>query len=68
MIFGRKYSVSSFMGLLKGKLVLKFFERDEKLSKRYWGCHLWSRGYCVSTIGLNEEQIRKYRKMAREER
>jgi len=46
--------------LLKGKLSLKLFERYEKLSKRYWGRHLWSRGYCVSTIGLNEEQIRKY--------
>ena len=55
-----KYSVSSFMGFLKGKLSLKLFERYEKLSKRYWGRHLWSRGYCVSTIGLNEEQIRKY--------
>jgi len=55
-----KYSVSSFMDFLKGKLALKLFEPYEKLSKRYWGRHLWSRGYCVSTIGLNEEQIRKY--------
>ena len=22
--------------------------------------HLWSRGYCVSTVGLNEKQIREY--------
>ena len=55
-----KYSVSTFMGFLKGKLALKLFESYEKLSKRYWGRHLWSRGYCVSTIGLNEDQIRKY--------
>ena len=55
-----KYSVSTFMGFLKGKLALKLFDCYEKLSKRYWGRHLWSRGYCVSTIGLNEEQIRKY--------
>jgi putative transposase len=55
-----KYSVSSIMGYLKGKLTLKLFDRYEKLGKRYWGRHLWSRGYCVSTIGLNEEQIRKY--------
>ena len=55
-----KFSVSSFMGYLKGKLSLKLFERYEKLGKRYWGRHLWSLGYCVSTVGLNEEQIRKY--------
>ena len=55
-----KYSVSSVMGFLKGKLALKVFQRYDKLGKIYWGRHLWSRGYCVSTIGLNEEQIRKY--------
>ena len=31
-----------------------------QLRKRYWGQHLWSRGYCVSTVGLDEECIRKY--------
>ena len=55
-----KYSVSSIMGFLKGKLALRLFHRYEKLGKQYWGRHLWSRGYCVSTIGLNEEQIRNY--------
>ena len=29
-------------------------------AKQHWGRHLWSGGYCVSTIGLDEEQIRKY--------
>lgn len=24
------------------------------------GLHFWAPGYCVSTVGLNEEQIRKY--------
>lgn len=55
-----KYSVSSIMGFLKGKLALQRFHRYEKLGKQYWGRHLWSRGYCVSTVGLNEEKIRKY--------
>lgn len=55
-----KYSVSSFMGYLKGKLALRLFERHEQLKRRYWGRHVWARGYCVSTIGLNEDQIRKY--------
>ena len=55
-----RYAVSDFMGYLKGKLAMRLFQRYERLGKRYWGRHLWSRGYCVSTVGLNEDQIRKY--------
>ena len=55
-----KYSVSSVMEFLKGRLSIRLFQRYEKLGKRYWGRHLWTRGYCVSTIGLDEEKIRKY--------
>ena len=39
-----KYSVSSLVGSLKGRLAIKLFQRYEKLGKRYWGRHLWSRG------------------------
>jgi putative transposase len=32
-----------------------------KLKERpYWGNHFWARGYCVDTVGLDEEMIRKY--------
>jgi len=55
-----KYAVSALMGFLKGKLALRLFGRYERLGKRYWGRHLWSRGYCVSTVGLDEDQIRAY--------
>jgi putative transposase len=55
-----KYAVSNFAGYLKGKLAIRLFARYEKLGRRYWGRHLWSRGYCVSTVGLDEDQIRKY--------
>jgi putative transposase len=55
-----KYAVSEVMGYLKGKLSLRLFQRYERLGKRYWGRHLWSRGYCVSTVGLTEELIRRY--------
>ena len=55
-----KYAVSSLIGFLKGKLALRLFGRYERLGKRYWGRHLWSRGYCVSTVGLDEQQIRAY--------
>jgi len=47
-------------GSVKGKLSLRLFQRYERVGKRYWGRHLWSRGYCVSTVGLTEELIRRY--------
>ena len=55
-----KYAVSKFMGYLKGKLALKLFDWYPKLRNKYWGQHIWSGGYCVSTIGLDEDRIRKY--------
>jgi putative transposase len=55
-----KYEVSKVVGYLKGKLALRAFDRFPHLRKRDWGQHFWSRGYCVSTIGLDEERIRKY--------
>ena len=55
-----KYAISDIMGFLKGKMALNLFHRYERMGKRYWGRHLWSRGYCASTIGLDEDQIRKY--------
>jgi putative transposase len=55
-----KYAVSNMMGYLKGKLAIRVLNRYERLRERYWGGHLWSRGYCVSTVGIDEEKIRKY--------
>ena len=55
-----KYCVSAIMGFLKGKLALKIFERYPDLGRKFWGRHLWARGYCVSTVGLDEEMIRQY--------
>ena len=61
-----KYAVSNIMGYLKGKLAIRVFNRHEQIRKRYRRGHFWSRGYCVSTIGLDEEQIRKYVKWQEE--
>jgi putative transposase len=58
--FPPKYSVSEVVGFVKGKSAIKIFDRHAELKKRYWGRHFWAKGYCVSTVGLDEEQIRKY--------
>ena len=55
-----KYSISEVIGFLKGKSAIKIFDMHLELKKRYWGRHFWATGYCVSTVGLNEDEIRKY--------
>jgi len=55
-----KYSVSGAVGFLKGKSAIKVFDIHHELKKRYWGRHFWAKGYCVSNIGLDEDQIWRY--------
>ena len=56
-----KVSISNLMGMLKGKIAIKIFKSYPDLKKRpYWGNHFWARGYFVSTVGLDEEMIKKY--------
>ena len=55
-----KYSVSSVMGYLKGKSALMIFDRHANLKYKFGNRHFWCEGYYVSTVGLNEETIRKY--------
>ena len=56
-----KLSISKLMGILKGKTAIKIFKSYPQLKQKpYWGNHFWSRGYCVDTVGLDEEKIKKY--------
>lgn len=56
-----KVSVSELLGTLKGKLAIKLFKTYPKMKQKpYWGNHFWSRGYFVTTIGVDEEIIRRY--------
>ncbi len=47
------------IGFIKGKSAVRI-HRQILGKKKVAGLHFWSRGYCVSTVGLNEETIRKY--------
>ena len=51
-----KYSVSYSVGILKGKSSAWIKKKTKKFPKGT----LWTRGYFVSTIGLNEFAVRKY--------
>ena len=56
-----KLSVSDYMGIIKGKSAIKLFKSYPKFKdKPYWGNHFWARGYFVSTIGIDEEKIKRY--------
>ena len=55
-----KYSIAKIMGMLKGKTTIRLFKHYPNLRKECWSGKLWSRGYCVSTVGLNEDKIKKY--------
>ena len=54
-----KDSVAFAIGFIKGKSAVRI-HRQILGNKKVTGLHFWSRGYCVSTVGLNEETIRKY--------
>ena len=55
-----KYSVSSFMGYLKGKSTVMLFEKHANLKYKFGNRNFWTTEYYVSTVGLNEATIRKY--------
>ena len=56
-----KVSISELMGTLKGRAAIRMFKNYPDLKTRpYWGNHFWANGYCVDTVGLDEEMIRTY--------
>ncbi len=63
-----KLSVSDFMGIVKGKSAIQMFKSFPSLKKKpYWGNHFWARGYFVSTIGIDEDKVRRYVKYQEDE-
>ena len=54
-----KFSVSNTVGFIKGKSAIRI-QRQLLGTKRMTGLSFWSIGYCVSTVGLDEETIKKY--------
>ncbi len=66
-IIPQKQSVSELMGILKGKTAIAVFQQQKNLkTKPYRGNHFWSCGYCVTTVGMDEEKIRRYVKYQEE--
>ena len=55
-----KYSVAMTLGYLKGKSAVRIHREVEGTKGTLFGRAFWCRGYCVSTVGLDEERIRAY--------
>jgi putative transposase len=55
-----KYPVAEVIGYLKGKSAIAVARQFGGRKRNFNGEQFWARGYAVSTVGLEEEQIRKY--------
>ena len=55
-----KYSIAMTIGYLKGKSAIRINRELLKTKGTLFGRKFWARGYCVSTVGLDESMIRKY--------
>ena len=54
-----KHSIAFVIGFLKGKSAIRI-HRDLLREGKTYGMHFWAVGYCVSTVGLDEESVRQY--------
>ena len=56
-----KVSISDYVGTIKGRTAIRVLNKFKNLKKKpYWGNHFWAKGYCVDTVGLDAEMVRKY--------
>jgi putative transposase len=57
--FPPKHPVASVIGFLKGKSAIAIARLSGK-ERNFSGEHFWARGYAVSTVGFELEQVRTY--------
>jgi putative transposase len=55
-----KYSVANTVGFVKGKSAIQIHRQFLGRERNFTGFHFWARGYCVSSVGLDEQKIRAY--------
>jgi putative transposase len=54
-------SPSKIVQLMKGKSSFKIQQEFPEIRKRYWGQHVWARGYFCATAGtITDEMIKEY--------
>ena len=55
-----KFPVASIIGFLKGKRAIAIARQFAGKERNFTGEHFWARGYAVSTVGFELEQVRAY--------
>ena len=55
-----KYSVAQVVGFIKGKSAIHIARNYAGRKKNFTGQHFWARGYFVSTVGIDEDVIKRY--------
>ena len=55
-----KHAVASIVGFLKGKSAIAIAREFTGKERNFTGEHFWARGYAVSTVGFNLEQVKAY--------
>jgi len=55
-----KYAVSQVVGYIKGKSAIHIARTYAGKRQNFTGQSFWARGYFVSTVGRDEETIKKY--------
>ena len=55
-----KFAVSQVIGFIKGKSAIHIARTYGERARNFSGQHFWARGYFVSTVGRDEETIRRY--------
>ena len=55
-----KYAIAFAIGYLKGKSAVRIHRELLRTQGTLFGRAFWSRGYCVSTVGLDEAMIKEY--------
>lgn len=59
--FPPRYSIAQVVQIIKQNTGRALYEKFEFIRKRYWGRGgIWSVGYFVSTVGLDEKTILEY--------
>ena len=60
MVIPPKYSVSSIVGKIKANTSREIRKRFPRLKRIYWRNEFWSVGFFSSTVGIDEEVIKRY--------
>ena len=61
-----KYAVSQVVGYIKGKSAIHIARTYAGRRNNFTGQNFWARGYFVSTVGRDEETVKKYIKRQEE--